>query len=195
MGPDEVKEPAHIMNTIGAGNLWISQSISLLVIVCVFSCAYITARKMLEDQNLRCCCIVESIWSACECCQGISACMAFGVWTGMATLIPNPTDLCNKMNITATGNTVANAAFLPAVSTTAPIPVLGNATATNTTTALTLPECIGLMGTIHTFMTILCLFAFVTAMSACVNAMICGAGAKFANDTQDDFEDEYSDEE
>jgi hypothetical protein len=179
-------------------SMWISEIFQMIIYIFIGLTFIYCARKMLADRNVNCFCCLEGCCSVWLCCSGCMACISLGMFIALAGALSDPTALCNHPAFNATWPGAANTTFPPvpitglntSIANTANSPFLSafNTTAI-TTTAFDKQKCIDVVNILKSLMSIACLFIAFMAVQTCIQSLICGLGAKYAKDAQDEFDD------
>jgi len=163
----------------------IQQIVTTLLVGC---CVVGIARKFLEDRNVKCCCIWDSVCSCIYCLNGLSFCGATVFFFMIVGATKYPTKIC----MTVQQEVAAGNAGVTQQTTIAPI--VAGAVAAETTSPLPNTEgtCIQAVGLLKDLATLYGIFMMIATCVACSLSSICGAGAAAAKELNEIFEDEES---
>jgi hypothetical protein len=159
-------------------NAWISCLVGVVLSCCIGSCVVGIAQYMLKTRNLKCCCILEGCCSAVYCCYGsLVTLMVLGCFAMMGAL-SDPVTLCT------TGPTVAPGL----TTTTVAVPQVGDLGANPTAFPGGPQACTATVEILKEISVCYGIFLGIAALVYCCAACTCGAGAKYANETQEIFD-------
>jgi hypothetical protein len=176
-------------------HLWQGNLASLICAVFIGIVFLWLARKLMADGNVKCCCIFEGFMGTLNCVGGCAAIVALIVWAGIVAVIPDAKAMCAVLKPGNTnplpGYTNSVLGFLSITTTTvAPTSTTTTAVGATTTPLISLAACESGADIVHSILKILTLYIGLSACFSCIFGGICCAGAKYANETQDAYDDQ-----
>lgn len=177
-------------------SMWINQVGELIMYIIIGLTVLHCARKMLGDRNVNCCCCFEGLCSVWLCCSGCMLCIALGFFIMVAGALSDPTYICSHANATWSSPALANIStitFPPiGLNTSIANPVNSPFLSAFNTTALSPVDqqrCIDVVKILKELVSLGCLFIFIASVQTCIQSLICGLGATYAKQAQDEFDD------
>jgi hypothetical protein len=155
--------------------MWVGGLMSLIFACCCSGCVVCVSRHMVESRaNLKICCVIDSCFSCIYCCMGLGTCVFMLLMITTAAALGEPTTICGQ----AIGQ--ANSGQLIAPNT-AP----GGGTFQSNPQ---FQSCTRVVEALKWVSILASIYACVAGSCELAMSGACGAGAKYANETQEFLE-------
>lgn len=166
--------------------VWVQGLTGVLATCCLGSCVVGVSRKMVENRSLKFCCFVDSCFSCLYCINGITFCLAMGSFFAIYGALSDPTALCRSAVNAMGATTTAGPPPLIVPGTTTVGPPGSDQFAKNPN----LPNCANAVDVFKNLSLSIGIFFALMGLCLCGQSSTCAAGAKFANETQEIFDQE-----